>query len=172
MQKLAFKDSLTGIANRASFLEQLDIDVACAKRTVASIAVALMDIDNFKVINDTLGHEAGDHYLIETTNRIKSCIRSSDTLARLGGDEFCLILPGPERKENIQMQLQRIIEAVSRPYLFRGQEIQSSISIGIAYFPKDRQETSELIKAADFAMYSAKRRGKNCLHFYESAYNN
>lgn len=170
MKHLAFNDSLTGVANRISFLERLNLEMRHAHQTDSQIAVALMDIDNFKEINDNLGHEAGDQFLIETTERIKHCIRSIDTLARLGGDEFCLVLPGIVRAQDIRNQMQRIIEAASQPYYFRGQRIQASMSIGLAIFPLDSREASELVKAADSAMYRAKRSGKNCLHVFNEAY--
>lgn len=170
IQHLAFNDALTGIANRASFLERLNREIQHARSEDSMIAVALMDLDNFKKINDHMGHEAGDQLLIETTKRIKACIRATDTLARFGGDEFCLLLPGILKARDAGGQLQRITQAVSQPYCYREQVIQSSMSIGLALFPLDSQDAGELLKAADSAMYQAKRSGKNCLRVANETY--
>lgn len=170
MRHMAFNDALTGVANRTSFLERLNAEIIHANQTGSMIAVALMDIDNFKEINDTLGHEAGDQYLIATTDRIKGCIRSTDALARFGGDEFCLILPGISKVSDIRSQLQRVLDTVSQPHFWGEKQLQTSMSVGLAMYPSDAQEPGELLKAADRAMYKAKQNGKNCMRIFDDAY--
>ena len=170
MRILAFYDSLTGVANRASFLERLNREIQSARQTNTALAVAMMDIDNFKEINDSLGHEAGDQFLVVTAQRIKACIRSTDVLARIGGDEFCLVLPGIDKSSDVRTHLNRIIQTISQPCGEAGREIQTSMSIGLAFFPTDSADAGELLKLADAAMYQAKHQGKNRVQLYHEGF--
>lgn len=164
---LAFNDFLTGVPNRASFLERLTKDIYWAETNGALLAVAVMDIDNFKEINDTFGHSAGDQILVKVAERIQSCTRATDTVARMGGDEFCVVLSGIREKEDAIIQMNRIIDSLSSPHLFQKNNLQIDISIGLAFYPRDGSDPQDLIRAADEAMYSAKRNGKNRLRIFE-----
>ena len=162
---LAHYDYLTNLPNRAFFLDSLDHCVLLAKRNTYKMAVLFLDLDGFKKINDTLGHDAGDQCLREVSKRIKDTIRASDTVARVGGDEFILLLNEIGSIENAGVMAEKIIAALSEPFELRGKKCNVGGSIGIAVYPDDATAPETLIKRADNAMYLAKQSGKNTYKF-------
>ncbi|MGA7561807.1 MAG: sensor domain-containing diguanylate cyclase [Desulfobaccales bacterium] len=165
LRYLATHDPLTGLANRYLFQDHLHQALAQARRSERSVAVMLMDLDRFKIINDTLGHAIGDLVLKEEAERLQGSIRESDTAARLGGDEFLVLLTELTDLEDTAWIAGKILEAMARPYVFDGQEYAVAASIGISLFPLHGEDPEVLIKNADTAMYCAKERG-NCWVFY------
>ncbi len=178
--RLAFYDSLTGLPNRALFLDRLSQAAARTERGQGLTAVLFLDIDNFKRINDTLGHHVGDLLLKAIAERLTERVRKCDTvarptdvasaehlIARLGGDEFVLLLGDVSRPEDASVVATRILGELSAPFMLEGHEVFVSASIGIAVAPFDGQETSELLTNADTAMYEVKDEGKNSFKFYE-----
>ncbi|MDD4910879.1 MAG: diguanylate cyclase [Sideroxydans sp.] len=162
---LAHHDGLTGLPNRILFYDRLNQAIARAKRNKESVAVLFLDLDGFKKINDTLGHNIGDALLIETAKRIKKCIRESDTVARMGGDEFTAILCDVGTGNGKEIVAQKILDAIRAPYQLHEQTCSVGVSIGIALYPDSSGNAEELVKVADTAMYLAKDGGKNCYRF-------
>ncbi len=178
IRRLAYCDSLTGIPNRQAFLENLESELRRAKDGATRFAVLFLDLDGFKRINDTLGHNVGDQLLMTVSDRLRETIRPSDlvsrgeahsNLARLGGDEFTILIPDLERVENALNVAQRVKEAMRRPFLIDGHEIFVTASIGISLYPEDGQDCNSLLKYADTAMYHAKNCGKNNAQLYSSS---
>jgi diguanylate cyclase (GGDEF)-like protein/PAS domain S-box-containing protein len=166
MRYLAHHDALTGLPNRFSLYERMDQLIAFARRFDTSVAVMLIDLDGFKTINDTFGHNAGDQLLIQVAKRLQQSVRDSDIVARLGGDEFVVVLSGIEKATDVAMIAGKIVEQVAAPYTAAGNELRTSPSIGICFYTGDAADTSELIKYADIAMYQAKAAGKGNFQFY------
>ena len=172
LQRQANYDALTGLPNRNLAKDRLGQSLAMARRRKLNPCVAFIDLDNFKAVNDTLGHAAGDELLSEAARRLSACARRSDTVARLGGDEFLLILEDSDEqaRESRQRDLKcvgdRIIERFSRPFLLDGNKVTVSPSIGFAIYPSDGKDGDELMRHADAAMYRAKNQGKNTCCFY------
>lgn len=174
IHNLAFYDSLTQLPNRRLLFDRLHQAVATSARNQTSAALLFIDLDNFKIINDTRGHDIGDLLLVEVGVRLRACLRESDTLARLGGDEFVVLL---EELSNDATQAamqarnlgEKLLIATSRPYTILDAEYYSSSSIGIALFANYRQNLDDLLKQADTAMYAAKKAGRNTLHFFDPA---
>ncbi|MBF0424445.1 MAG: diguanylate cyclase [Magnetococcales bacterium] len=166
LRQKAHHDTLTGLPNRLLFQELLQRSLAQVRREGKSLAVLFMDLDRFKEVNDTLGHEAGDQLLIEVAKRICACLREEDTVARLGGDEFTLILQEPSRREDIVRVVQRIIEQVRKPFVLKGRECHVGASVGISLHPEHGRDPVTLLKKADQAMYQTKNRGRNGYTFY------
>ncbi len=162
---LATHDDLTGLPNRTLFNDRLNLALARASRAKERLTVLFLDLDNFKVINDMLGHDVGDKLLKQTANRLLECVRTEDTVARLGGDEFVLLMEASERHEAV-MSAERIIKALSSSFNLDGRECYVSASIGISMFPDDAQDPNGLMRNADAAMYRAKEQGKNAFHFF------
>ena len=167
IKKIAFHDSLTGLANRSLFLDRLDMFMAQSRRQNNLMSVMLIDIDFFKDINDNYGHDIGDAVLIEVSNRLKSCVRESDTVARLGGDEFAIIQTQLDNKEGSETLARKICDIISRPIVVYEELIKSSVSIGISVFPNDANNYKELLKNADLALYKTKHEGRAGWYFYE-----
>ncbi|HHL3491390.1 TPA: EAL domain-containing protein [Legionella pneumophila] len=163
-------DSLTGLPNRTALYDRLDHAINYCKRLNTTLSVLFLDIDNFKLINDSLGHDAGDILLYEFSMRLKGCIRHSDTVARFGGDEFVLLLMTNEPKDVI-LVAQNILKAVAQPIKLPTQEVIVTTSIGISLFPKDGLDASTLLKNSDTAMYLAKKEGRNNFQFYNNSIN-
>lgn len=159
----AFHDALTGLPNRALYYERLDHLLAYSQRTDQMFGVMFLDLDGFKMVNDEFGHNTGDLLLRAVAERVKSCIRSSDTLARMGGDEFTLLLPQIQQVEDVITVAQKIISAFKLPYKLQQSTHQVTTSIGIALYPFHSRSAETLLKQADTAMYRAKYSGKN--HF-------
>jgi two-component system CheB/CheR fusion protein len=164
---LATHDDLTGLPNRTLFNDRLRLALARASRSRENLAVLFLDLDNFKIINDTLGHEVGDKLLKQASARLIECVRTEDTVARLGGDEFVLLLEASERHE-AAMTAERLIRALSTSYLLGDRECFVSASIGISMFPEDANDPNGLMRNADAAMYRAKDQGKNAYQFFTS----
>jgi two-component system CheB/CheR fusion protein len=162
---LATHDELTSLPNRALFLDRVRQAVARSIRTEATFAVLFIDLDNFKVVNDSLGHAAGDELLMEIARRMRECIRGSDTVARFGGDEFALLLEDAS-VEDAEMTARRIAETMQRPHLIGRQTVYPSASVGICLYPNDGRDAETLLKNADSAMYQAKDGGKSTHHFF------
>ncbi|MEG2961666.1 MAG: EAL domain-containing protein, partial [Janthinobacterium sp.] len=185
IRRLAYCDSLTGIPNRQAFLETLERELLRSKEHDKKFAVLFMDLDAFKRINDTLGHDVGDHLLKVVSERLRETIRPSDlvlraehefesssggsNLARLGGDEFTILIPDLERVEDALNVAHRVKEAMRRPFMIEGHEIFVTASIGISLYPEDGEDCNSLLKYADTAMYHAKNCGKNNAKLYSSS---
>lgn len=161
---LAYHDSLTGLANRAMFEELLNQAVADAALSKKSFAVMFLDLDNFKKINDTMGHNAGDQLLILIAERLKKCVRKNDLVARLGGDEFTFLIREISNPKDVAFMAEKIIHALSQPYKVDGQMVASTPSVGIALYPLNGQDPATLLKNADRAMYQVKENGKG--HYF------
>ena len=164
-------DSLTGLPNRALFMDRLSQALATMGRVGKKLGLMFIDLDGFKLVNDTLGHEIGDLLLKEAAERLATCVRTGDTVARLGGDEFTVIMPNLTDPRNAPLLAQRILDTLARPFVLKGQEAFVSGSIGITIFPDDATKASELIKNADAAMYRAKEQGKASYHFFTADLN-
>jgi len=162
----AYHDLLTKLPNRAMLLDRLDLAIKQAARTGQSLIVMFLDLDRFKLINDSFGHVVGDQLLVEVADRLKHEIRTGDTLARLGGDEFMLLLPQPTSRQQAESVAQKLIASLQQPFFLRGKEVYVNVSIGIAVFPDDSSDINTLIKNADMAMYEVKSTGKNGYTFY------
>ena len=163
----AHHDALTGLPNKVLFIDRLKQAIKKAKRSFNKIAVLFIDLDNFKKINDSMGHDTGDEVLVQVATRLQNCIRKSDTLARLGGDEFIIIID-EIKDENLAIHLaQKLIQAMVEPLHVNNQDIYITTSIGISLFPEDGYNASTLLKNADAAMYRAKEEGKNRYQFYK-----
>jgi len=160
IRHLAHHDDLTGLPNRLLFTYQLLQAIARAQRAGGSVAVLFLDLDRFKIINDTLGHDAGDHVLRQVAKHLRDCVRSGDTLARVGGDEFTLIVQQFAEIQELGAVAQKLLTAMTRPLKIGGKEYHLSGSIGIAVYPKDGTDSSSLLKNADIAMYRAKASGE------------
>jgi diguanylate cyclase (GGDEF)-like protein len=171
VEYLAYHDGLTGLPNRSMFSKLLHQSISESHRYARSFSVAFLDLDRFKQINDSLGHEAGDQLLQEVASRLKDCVRESDTLARLGGDEFVLLLPESADGGNAAAVAQKILAIVAKPFTLIGQEFRITVSIGISSYPQDGLDEQALMKNADIAMYQAKEAGKNNFQFYAEARN-
>jgi diguanylate cyclase (GGDEF)-like protein len=159
---LAYHDSLTTLPNRILFYDRLNQAIAKARRDSTSIATLYLDLDGFKLINDNLGHDAGDMLLREAAKRIVSCVRDSDTVARMGGDEFTIILCNTNAPNATDHVAKKIIDALNQPFMINGKSCSVSASIGVAIYPKHGKTSEQLIEIADAAMYLAKNDGKNC----------
>lgn len=167
--QLALYDSLTGLPNRNLFMDRLGQAIVAAKRGERIMALLYVDLDNFKQINDTLGHEAGDELLREMARRMLAMLRGTDTVARLGGDEFAIILNHIAHKDDAKLVAQRVLEAAAKPIRIREVEHVVGASIGITCSPQDGTDGSQLLKNADMAMYEAKSAGRNDFRFYSQA---
>ena len=163
----AFHDALTGLPNRILFLDRLEQMLVQGKRSGArTAAVMFLDLDRFKEINDTLGHEAGDECLKEVARRLRQCVRASDTVARMGGDEFTILLPEISEQGDVRAVAQKILDAMKTPLLLAGRDVIITTSIGISLFPRDGRDGDTLLKNADAAMYRVKGSGRAGLFFY------
>lgn len=184
IHRLAFYDALTGLPNRLLLKDRFAQAIAWAERARARAAVLFLDLDRFKQINDTLGHDVGDLLLKAVAERVMTCVRESDvlghardqsspsTLARLGGDEFILLLSPIDRGEDAAIVAHRIIQALAEPVRLRpGQEVVTGVSVGIALYPSDGEDADTLMKKADLAMYHAKESGRNTARFYDDVLN-
>ena len=168
---LAYNDSLTTLPNRSMFSKLLNHGIGLARRDGTQLAVLFVDLDRFKNVNDTLGHQAGDLLLQEMAARLKSCLRATDSVARLGGDEFVLMAPSLAGTEQLATLAHKILAAVARPFILRGHEFHVTASIGISVYPIDGDDERSLMKNADIAMYQAKEDGKNTFAFYSAELN-
>lgn len=161
----ATHDALTHLANRQLFMDTLQYALNQAKRNHHPVSLCFIDLDQFKVINDELGHEAGDQLLIAVAERLQLSVRATDTVARLGGDEFVVLLPESGQRQEIHQVLQRITQQIQHPVLLNGQYCQVTCSIGCARYPQNGLTGSELLQKADAAMYLAKQAGRNRIQY-------
>ncbi|WP_457749678.1 diguanylate cyclase [Sulfurimonas sp.] len=166
MQRLAFYDALTNLPNRAFVYEVLEKEIQKAKRNKDIFALFFIDVDDFKYINDTYGHDIGDKVLVEFAKRLQKSVRKSDYVGRLGGDEFILIAEDVKNVKAVITLAQKIRENIQKKFTIHAHVIEFSCSIGISCFPDDAQNMNELIKDADLAMYSIKRKDKDGIAFY------
>ena len=158
---LAYHDPLTSLPNRTYLKEQFNLLLSIAKRDGKKIGVLYLDLDNFKMVNDTLGHESGDKLLIEIASRLQKALRKSDVIVRIGGDEFVVILNGINSKKDVLEVVNKITNVLKEPIIIKTTPIYPTFSIGCAIFPDDSEDEEELLKFADIAMYEAKNKGKN-----------
>jgi diguanylate cyclase (GGDEF)-like protein len=166
IEHLATHDSLTNLPNRVMFNQVLQFEIEAARRYQQRFAVLFIDLDRFKVINDSLGHDAGDMLLVEVANRLRQTLHASDVVARLGGDEFVVILEQAAEKHDIECIAGNLLGVLSEPLLLSGHECHTTASIGIAMYPSDGADVQTLTKNADMAMYEAKEDGKNDFRFF------
>ena len=166
---LAIHDALTGLPNRRLFNDHLSLELAHAQRNQQKLTVMLLDLDDFKEVNDTLGHSVGDKLLQAVAHRLTSLLRRGDTVARMGGDEFMLLLPEIAGGEDTAKIATKILEAIRRPFVLDDHEIHTATSIGIAIYPEDGEDGDALVKNADIAMYRAKDGGRDSYHRYTPA---
>jgi diguanylate cyclase (GGDEF)-like protein/PAS domain S-box-containing protein len=171
IKHLAYHDALTNLPNRLLFKDRLSVALSHAHREGASLAVLFLDLDRFKVINDSLGHNIGDQLLQAVATRVAACVRESDTVARLGGDEFTILLPRLQRSQDVAPIAGKIIDAVRYPFHIEGREFYITTSIGISVYPEDGSDAETLIKNADTAMYQAKELGRDNYQLFNANVN-
>lgn len=171
IQYLAHHDTLTDCPNRALMRDRLHVALAQAQRWETVVAAFFIDLDRFKLVNDTLGHQAGDMLLQNVAARLRQCTREGDTVARLGGDEFMVILPNVRNPQAAATVAQKILHSLELPIQISGQDVFISASMGVSLYPADARNADELIRNADAAMYSAKRLGRNSYQFYTNDLN-
>ena len=171
----AHYDSLTGLPNRMAFLDRVDQSIARADRQGSSLGILFVDLDNFKLVNDSLGHPVGDRYIQEIAERFQECLRSEDSVSRLGGDEFVFTAQGTEDHEltvaSLSRMAERVLEAAMESVTIEGHVLRGSASIGIAVYPKDGEDSEALLRNADTAMYHAKNLGRGTFQFYSHELN-
>lgn len=168
MEDLWTHDFLTGAPNRALLNDRFTVAAAQAKRKGDRLALMSLDLDRFKLINDSMGHAAGDEVLKTVAHRLQETLRISDTLARIGGDEFQILMQDAQETQNVVSLAERILQTFVEPIRIDGQPIHTSTSIGIAFFPADGEDLESLSKKSDEAMYESKGKGRNCYTFYRS----
>jgi diguanylate cyclase (GGDEF)-like protein/PAS domain S-box-containing protein len=164
LEQRSYFDTLTGLPNRVLLMERLTSAVEESKSSGIEVAVAFLDLDGFKEVNDRFGHAAGDNVLVQTAGRLATTLRKSDTLARFGGDEFVAVLPDLKDGLLLSVLMKRLLQACSVPLNLGDVSVSVSASIGVALFPSDAASPEELLRAADAAMYIAKREGRNRYH--------
>lgn len=166
--RLANFDALTGLPNRAMFLNRLDLQLSSSRPERNILALLFIDIDDFKDVNDSLGHHVGDALLKEVAARLQACVKPTDTLARLGGDEFTVMLCELSHENDASTTAQSMLNTMAAPFVIQQSSLQISLSIGITLFPADARTSDELLKNADQAMYAAKGRGKNQFRYFSN----
>lgn len=171
MTHLAHHDFLTNLPNRVLLNDRIAQAISIAKRNDTKLAVMFLDLDNFKHINDSLGHATGDQLLKSVTNRLLDCVRDSDTVSRQGGDEFVILLAESKEENNASLTAEKIIEAMTKPHLLAKRQLHITTSIGVSVYPNDGADAGTLIKNADTAMYHAKDNGRNNYQFFRSHMN-
>ena len=161
LESLALHDPLTGLPNRRLLMDRLSLAIAHARRNKRTMAVMYLDLDGFKQINDTLGHDAGDTLLKMVATRLVAAVRQEDTVARLGGDEFVIVLWELSHADGVAKLASKVMQAVSQPYRIQDHGVDMTVSIGVGIYPTHGEEVEVLMKSADLALYEAKRAGKN-----------
>ena len=165
---LAFHDVLTGLPNRALFCDRVGLAVIQAKRSGMKVATMFVDLDRFKLANDTFGHQKGDELLKEVARRLQCSLRETDTLARIGGDEFAVLLPGQRSREDVACVAEKLVADMAQPFMISGNEVFLTASIGLSIYPDDGDDIETLLRHADIAMYHVKTNGKNGFGFFSS----
>jgi diguanylate cyclase (GGDEF)-like protein len=163
---LAYHDTLTGLPNRRLLDDRLGQALHLAQRRDRRVAAMLVDLDDFKRVNDELGHRSGDAVLREVAERLAGCVRKADTLARQGGDEFVIVIPDLAQESDCSVVAEKILHALQAPFLADGREFSIGASIGISIYPADAGDGDALLRNADAAMYRAKQSGRNHFCFY------
>jgi diguanylate cyclase (GGDEF)-like protein/PAS domain S-box-containing protein len=171
LEHQANHDALTGLANRNLLKDRLQQSLALAHRYERPFSLAFIDLDNFKLINDSLGHDIGDRLLKIVAERLVTCVREGDTVARLGGDEFVLLVTEQGRDDSVYRIVQRVMAAISQPFVIDKREFKVTCSVGVATFPHDGEDPDTLLRNADTAMYRAKDLGRNTFQLYSSEMN-
>lgn len=171
LRYLAYHDTLTDLPNRTLFNDRLSVALSQAKRNNGNFAVMFLDLDYFKMVNDTLGHDVGDRLLKGIASKLSNLLRKGDTISRIGGDEFTILLHGINQLEDAALVAQKIIDTLREPWVVGVHEFHITTSIGIAFYPNDGEDQETLIKNADAAMYQAKQNGRNNFQFYTPAMN-
>lgn len=171
METLAFYDPLTGLANRRLFRNRLEKSVKSVLRSGSSMALMFLDMDQFKRVNDTLGHDAGDILLKEVAHRLSHTVRENDTVSRIGGDEFTILLTDVHHTSDVLVVAEKLLHAMAKPIRIKGQDIVTTVSIGITMTPEDSTDANTLMKNADLAMYRAKELGRNNFQFFSEDMN-
>ena len=166
---LAHHDDLTRLVNRMAFRERLQQAMGMARASGRGLAVQYLDLDHFKQINDTRGHDTGDRVLAEAAQRMRAAVRTVDTVARLGGDEFAIVLPFLDGEEAAAQLATRLVGCLSEPYRVAEESLSIGVSIGIAVFPRDGLAVDTLLQRADAALYDAKRAGRNTFRFFSAS---
>ena len=169
IQQMAYHDFLTGLPNRKLFSDRLNIALTQAERNQKKVGIAMLDLDHFKDVNDTLGHDKGDLLLKATAERLNTTVRKSDTVARLGGDEFILILPDLDTIADAIQVTQKIMDSFCKPFLIDTHQLFVTTSIGIVVYPSDGTDDGILLRNADIAMYQAKQEGRARYKIYNKA---
>ena len=170
LEFLAHHDALTGLPNRALFADRLQQAVLHGTRNQSKVTVIFLDLDRFKLVNDSLGHEAGDKVLEATANRVQSCLRANDTVSRMGGDEFVILLPdSPQHAIDLIPVIEKIRTTIAEPFETNRQWVTVTTSMGIAIFPEDGGDPESLMRSADAAMYAAKQAGRNGFKFHSQS---
>jgi diguanylate cyclase (GGDEF)-like protein/PAS domain S-box-containing protein len=169
LQHQAYHDALTGLPNRLLLQDRLSQAIEIGRRANEGVAVMFIDLDRFKIVNDSLGHDAGDLLLMEMSERLKHCLRRSDTVARLGGDEFVAVLSNFDSAAEVADVAEKIVAHLVKPVVIKGHQITVGASVGIAMFPQDGIDVSTLMKDADAAMYRAKKDGRGTFRFFNAA---
>ena len=167
LELLAHYDPLTGLPNRALFMDRFNQAVAHSKRRKRPLAICFIDLDSFKPINDNFGHDVGDKVLIEVAKRIAVCVREEDTVSRQGGDEFALLLGSFESVRQCEQIMERMLKTLAEPYEVDGQAHCITASCGVALYPSDHNDFEGLMRQADQAMYFSKHKGKNQVSFFD-----
>ena len=166
LNHLVRHDTLTGLPNRIFLQERIQEEISRAQRGDHHFAIMFLDFDRFKSVNDTLGHHYGDLLLQQGAQRITARVRNHDFVCRHGGDEFVLVLPELDSENNVSRIAEDLVQTLEAPYLIKGHEVCTPVSVGIALYPDDGETSHDLLKNADLSMYEAKRRGGNCYHFH------
>jgi two-component system, cell cycle response regulator len=161
LESLALHDELTGLPNRRLLMDRLSLSIAHARRNKCAMAVMYLDLDGFKQINDTLGHDAGDTLLSTVAARLVAAVRQEDTVARLGGDEFVIALWELSHADDVAELVSKVMQALSQPYSIQGRDVSMTASVGVSIYPTHGEQVETLMKSADMALYEAKRTGKN-----------
>jgi len=167
IRELAYHDVLTGLPNRQLLLDRISRGFAQTERAESLLAILFLDLDKFKQINDTLGHDVGDELLKTIAVRVSASVRGTDTVSRTGGDEFTIVLPDINTRSDVEKVAQKILDGINGFLDVKGHQLEVLASIGIALYPSDGDNVVELMKKADMAMYTAKEAGGNCYRFYK-----
>ncbi len=171
INRLAFHDALTELPNRLLFMDRAAVAFAHARRAGTNVAIAFLDIDRFKFVNDSYGHHIGDEVLRAVSARLRDCLREEDTVARMGGDEFTLVMPGLKNNDDVIKVASKLLDSFHRPLRIGSREIVISASFGVSIYPHDGSDAEELLRNADAAMYRAKESGGDNFQMYTSALN-
>ncbi len=171
IEHLAYHDALTGLPNRTLFMDRLGRELLETSRQEQKIGILFLDLDRFKIINDSLGHKIGDLLLQGVAERLRGCVRSSDTVSRLGGDEFVVLLPLIKHREEVDRVAHSIVEKMQKPFLLEGKECFVTASVGVSIYPDDGTDVEALMKNSDMAMYHAKEQGRNAFEVFTPTMN-